>query len=240
MFHAGELDAHHHFGVADEAERMSDVVTTRLSIGVRQFIETQPFMFVGTAYGGQAGVTCDIVQSRRDANGGLLPVVRVIDTKTLRFVLPVYGERDGGRIDAGRCNGSGVGLLFVDFMRGIRYRINGRATLRTDLSDADAAPWPVGSAIVELAVAQAYGNCGTRVVRLRPRTVADSGLRASPAGGAHRLRRRGAYRTDGVRATRRSGMPAWRVRAAQRRITDFARVAPSSARDLHHRCGSGR
>lgn len=168
VFHAGELDAHHRFGVADEAERMSDVVTTRLSIGVRQFIETQPFMFVGTACGGQAGVTCDIVQSRRDANGDLLPVVRVIDTKTLRFVLPVYGENDGGRVDAARCNGSGVGLLFVDFMRGIRYRINGRATLRTDLSEADAAPWPAGSAIVELAVAQAYGNCGTRVVRLRP------------------------------------------------------------------------
>ncbi|AOL02574.1 MULTISPECIES: hypothetical protein [Burkholderia] len=168
VFHAGELDAHHRFGVADEAERMSDVVTTRLSIGVRQFIETQPFMFVGTACGGQAGVACDIVQSRRDANGDLLPVVRVIDTKTLRFVLPVYGARDGGRIDAARCNGSGVGLLFVDFMRGIRYRINGRATLRTDLSDADAAPWPAGSAIVELAIAQAYGNCGTRVARLRP------------------------------------------------------------------------
>jgi uncharacterized protein len=169
VFHAGELDAHHRFGVADEAERMSDVVTTRLSIGVRQFIEAQPFMFVGTVCGGQAGVTCDIVQSRHDASGNLLPVVRVIDTKTLRFALPAYGEGDGdgGRVDAARCTGSGVGLLFVDFMRGIRYRINGRATLRTELSDADAAPWPAGSAIVELAVTQAYGNCGTRVVRLR-------------------------------------------------------------------------
>lgn len=168
VFHAGELDAHRRFGVADEAERMSDVVTTRLSIGVRQFIETQPFMFAGTACGGQAGVTCDIVQSRRDANGDLLPVVRVIDTKTLRFALPVYDAGAGGRIDAVQCDGSGVGLLFVDFLRGIRYRINGRATLRTDLSEADAAPWSADSAIVELAVTQAYGNCGTRVVRLRP------------------------------------------------------------------------
>ncbi|KVC43711.1 hypothetical protein WS58_15375 [Burkholderia pseudomultivorans] len=164
VFHAGELDAHRRFGVADEAERMSEVVTTRLSIGVRQFIETQPFMFVGMAGGGPASVTCDIVQSRRDAGGELLPVVRVIDTKTLRFALPAHGDR----IEAARCDGSGVGLLFVDFMRGVRYRINGRATLRTDLSDADAAPWPAGSPIVELAVAQAYRNCGTRVVRLRP------------------------------------------------------------------------
>ncbi|WP_175999189.1 hypothetical protein [Burkholderia stabilis] len=166
VFHAGELDAHHRFGVADEAERMSDVVTTRLSIGVRQFVESQPFMFIGTACGSRAPVTCDIVQSLRDADGDLLPVVRVIDTKTLRFVLPAYG--DGGRIDAAACDGGGVGLLFVDFVRGIRYRINGRATLRADLPEADAAPWAVGTAIVELAVAQAYGNCGTRVVRLRP------------------------------------------------------------------------
>ncbi|AXF22135.1 hypothetical protein CUJ89_00755 [Burkholderia pyrrocinia] len=165
VFHAGELDAHHRFGVVDEAERMSNVVTTRLSIGVRQFVESQPFMFVGTACGSRAPVTCDIVQSLRDANGDLLPVVCVIDTKTLRFALPVHG--DGGRIDTAACDGSGVGLLFVDFVRGIRYRINGRATLRADLRKADAAPWPAGSAIVELAVAQAYGNCGTRVVRLK-------------------------------------------------------------------------
>ncbi|QRR08710.1 hypothetical protein FPJ27_20445 [Burkholderia sp. MS455] len=165
VFHAGELDAQHRFGVADEAERMSEAVTTRVSIGVRQFVETQPFMFVGTACGGRAPMTCDIVQSLRDANGDLLPVVRVIDTKTLRFVLPAPGD---GRIDATACNGSGVGLLFVDFVRGIRYRINGRATLRADLPEAEAAPWPTGSAIVELAVAQAYGNCGTRVVRLKP------------------------------------------------------------------------
>ncbi|CAB3758648.1 hypothetical protein GQ57_03255 [Burkholderia sp. MSh2] len=166
VFHPGELDAQHRFGVADEAEGMSDVVTTRVSIGVRQFVESQPFMFVGVAGGAHAPLTCDIVQSLRDANGELLPVVRVIDTKTLRFALPARG--DGGRIDAIACDGSGVGLLFVDFVRGIRYRINGRATLRADLRDADAAPWPAGSEIVELAVAQAYGNCGTRVVRLKP------------------------------------------------------------------------
>ncbi|RQZ32316.1 hypothetical protein DIE16_25555 [Burkholderia sp. Bp9090] len=167
VFHAGELDAHHRFGVADEAERMSDVVTTRLSIGVRQFVESQPFMFVGTTSGGPAPsrMTCDIVQGMRDANGDLWPVVRVIDTKTLRFALPAHG---GHRLDALACDGCGVGLLFIDFVRGIRYRINGRATLRTDLPEADAAPWPAGSPIVELAVAQAYGNCGTRVVRLRP------------------------------------------------------------------------
>ncbi|UEP27977.1 MULTISPECIES: hypothetical protein [unclassified Burkholderia] len=168
VFHAGELDAHHRFGVADEAERMSDVVTTRLSIGVRQFVESQPFMFVGTTRGGPARVTCDIVLGMRDANGDLWPVVRVIDTKTLRFALPTPG--DGDRIDALGCDGRGVGLLFIDFVRGIRYRINGRATLRADLPEADAAPWPAGSPIVELAVAQAYGNCGTRVVRLQPRT----------------------------------------------------------------------
>nr|WP_198432457.1 hypothetical protein [Burkholderia ubonensis] len=40
VFRDGELDAHRRFGVVDEAERMRDAVTTRLSIGVRHFIET--------------------------------------------------------------------------------------------------------------------------------------------------------------------------------------------------------
>ncbi|GBH25278.1 hypothetical protein [Burkholderia vietnamiensis] len=166
VFHAGELDAHQRFGVADDAERMSEVVTTRLSIGVRQFVETQPFMFVGATSDGAA--TCDIVQSQRDANGDLLPVVRVVDTKTLRFVLPLHD--DGNRIAMRADEAVGIGLLFIDFVRGIRYRINGRATLRTDLGGADAAPWAAGSPIVELAIQQAYGNCGTRVGRLRPGT----------------------------------------------------------------------
>ncbi|MBN3816600.1 hypothetical protein G3N57_08215, partial [Paraburkholderia sp. Se-20369] len=124
VFHDGELDAHRRFGVADEAERMRDVVTTRVSIGVRQFIETQPLMFVAVGGDGRVPVTCDIVQSLRDADGERLPVVRVVDTKTLRFALPCAAG-PARRIDAARCDGSGVGLLFVDFLRGIRYRING-------------------------------------------------------------------------------------------------------------------
>nr|WP_080438407.1 hypothetical protein [Burkholderia ubonensis] len=44
VFHDGELDAH----------RCFDVVPTRPSIGVRHFIETQPFMFVGAGCGGRA------------------------------------------------------------------------------------------------------------------------------------------------------------------------------------------
>ncbi len=47
VFHDGELDAHRRFGVVDEAERMRDVVPTRLGIGELHFFETQPFMFVG-------------------------------------------------------------------------------------------------------------------------------------------------------------------------------------------------
>ena len=210
VFHAGELDAQHRFGVADEAERMSDVVTTRLSMGVRQFIETQPFMFVGTACGGQAGVTCDIVQSRRDANGDLLPVVRVIDTKTLRFVLPVYGESDGGRIDAARCNGSGVGLLFVDFVRGIRYRING-ARRWTDLSEADAAPRPAArssswrSRRRTAIAARASCGCGPRTVASRPSRIAGRAARTGCAGAA-RAAPTGCVR-QGVRACRMASVP---------------------------------
>ncbi|WP_060060433.1 hypothetical protein [Burkholderia ubonensis] len=44
VFHDGERDAHRRFGV----------VPTRPSIGVRHFIERQPFMFVGAGCGGRA------------------------------------------------------------------------------------------------------------------------------------------------------------------------------------------
>ncbi|KVG83775.1 hypothetical protein WJ36_09075 [Burkholderia ubonensis] len=44
VFHDGERDAHRRF----------DVVPTRPSIGVRHFIETQPFTFVGAGCGARA------------------------------------------------------------------------------------------------------------------------------------------------------------------------------------------
>ncbi len=89
--------------------------------------------------------------------------------KTLCSALPRPARQgDGGRTGAAQCDGNGVGLLFVDFPRGIRYRINGPAVVRNAPGDGGATPWPAGCPIVELTIQRAYGNCDTRVVRPRP------------------------------------------------------------------------
>ncbi|KVU93298.1 hypothetical protein WK75_14460 [Burkholderia ubonensis] len=44
-----------------DGERLRDVVPTRPSIGVRHFIETQPFMFVGAGCGGRAAAPAGCV-----------------------------------------------------------------------------------------------------------------------------------------------------------------------------------
>lgn len=161
IFHAGELEAHHRFGVVDEALEMSDVVVDRLSLGVRRFIESQPFFFIGTASDGNNNVACDIVMRLKDSQGRALRLLKVNDSKTLVFALPpseTSGEFGGYLLDGG-----GVGLLFIDFQRRVRYRVNGRVR---PCSHDSSTEWPAACRIVEIAVLQAYGNCSARVVRL--------------------------------------------------------------------------
>lgn len=100
-------------------------------------------------------------------NGDLLLVVCVIDMKMLWFVLFVVYGGDGGWIDVVVCDGRGVGLLFVDFVCGLCYWINGCVMLCVDLLEVDVVLWVVGSVIVELVIVYVYGNCGMWVVWLK-------------------------------------------------------------------------
>lgn len=163
IFHVGEIEAHRRFDVVDEAEQISDSVVNRLSIGVRRFIEAQPFFFMATTDASRQP-RCNIVWRTQDATGGDLPLLKVIDSKTLMF--PVHSFDD--LVTPGQHVGlsSGIGLLFVDFARQARYRINGRAKLQPDVT-LHGMEWPAAGGVLEIAVEQAYANCGARVVERR-------------------------------------------------------------------------
>ncbi len=163
IFHAGELEAHRRFGVVDEAQATSDIVVNRLSLGIRRFIESLPFFFISSVDPTGTQMACGIVSRRKNAEGDPLPLLRAAESKTLLFALPpcADGDASGGHLH----EGGGVGLLFVDFQRGVRYRINGSTHL---LESDPAGEWPADWQVVELGIAQAYGNCNARVVRLMP------------------------------------------------------------------------
>ena len=113
----------------------------------REFIGRCAFFFLATA-DGEGAPDCSY-------KGGMPGFLRVVDDRTLAF--PNYDGngmfRSMGNI---RVNPQ-VGLLLIDFERGRRMRINGRATLHEEDSLLDE--YPGANLIVRVLAEQVFPNC---------------------------------------------------------------------------------
>ena len=59
-----------------------------------------------------------------------------------------------------------IGMLFMDFERQRRARVNGIAHVDA-LDEVARQIWPHAQAVIRVEVEQAYGNCAARIPRLR-------------------------------------------------------------------------
>lgn len=162
IFHAGERAAHARFGVQAQAREMQGTVASHLSAGNARFMASQPFFFASVREPDGAVFT-QMLACVATAQG-TYPLVAFGDAQTFYFLL---GEAAGARLWQAVAQGNGkAGMVFVDFARRARLRVNG--TLR--LAAPDALPGfacPVGHRLVEARVEQAYANCQARIVRLK-------------------------------------------------------------------------
>ena len=129
-------------------------VTTTIGDDDRSFIERQDMLFLATV--DPAG------RPQCSYKGGAPGFVRVLDPATLAF--PVY-DGNGMFLSVGNLDATAaVGLLFVDFARPSRLRVNGRASVAVD--DPLQETWPGARAVVRVAVEQVFPNCPRYVHRL--------------------------------------------------------------------------
>lgn len=112
-----------------------------------EFIEAQNMFFLATV-DDQGRANCSY-------KGGSKGLVKVLDEKTLAF--PIY-DGNGMFMSAGNVLVNGeVGLLFIDFERQARVRVNGVASI--DLSDPLLSYWPEAALVVRVAVRETFPNC---------------------------------------------------------------------------------
>ncbi|MDO5657784.1 MAG: pyridoxamine 5'-phosphate oxidase family protein [Paracoccus sp. (in: a-proteobacteria)] len=143
-------------------DSLAAMMRPELSPAMARFIAAQPFFFIATA---DAGGACDASFRGRDYDAsGPLPALIVNDPRHIIF--PDF-EGNGLYNSLGnlRVNPQ-IGMLFIDFERQRRVRVNGTAGLRRP-TPLDATIWPAAQAVIEVTVAQAYGNCSARIPRLR-------------------------------------------------------------------------
>ncbi len=148
MYHDGARRLQDRFDTRRIADRLEQVtVHTTFTAEDRAFIEQCPMFFLATAD----------ADGRPDCSykGGEPGFVRVADELTLAF--PNYDGNGMYRSLGNVLVNPQVGMLFIDFERGKRMRVNGRARLIED--DPLLSEYPGAQLIVRVLAERIFPNC---------------------------------------------------------------------------------
>ena len=148
IFHEGERDIQERFDSTWLADKIASVTFhTEFTSNDREFLSRMDMFFLATC--DAAG---DLDCSYKGGDPGF---VRVIDDTTLAF--PSY-DGNGMFMSLGNIQQHPrVGMLFVDFEKQARMRVNGRATVEFD--GPLLAEFPGAEAIVRVTPDQIFVNC---------------------------------------------------------------------------------
>jgi len=147
-FHDGSRSLQDRFDTRALADRIDTLlVSDTISDGDRAFIQDRDMFFLATA-DADGRPTCSY-------KGGEPGFVRVLDAHTLAF--PNY-DGNGMYLSTGNVLvNPAVGMLFIDFERGHRMRLEGTATIDPD--DPLRAQYPEAQFVVRVTTRAVYPNC---------------------------------------------------------------------------------
>lgn len=148
MYHSGSRRLQDRFDTRRLADRIDErLVHDTIDESDRAFIEQRDMFFLATA-DAEGRPQCSY-------KGGDPGFVRVIDDRTIAF--PVY-DGNGMYLSFGNTLvNPQVGLLFIDFERRTRLRLNGVASIDED--DPLRAAWPEAQLVVRVRATEVFPNC---------------------------------------------------------------------------------
>ncbi|EGW20298.1 pyridoxamine 5'-phosphate oxidase family protein [Methylobacter tundripaludum] len=148
FFHEGSRQLQDRFDTRPMADRLVDaIVSGQISPEDKAFIEEQNMFFFATV-DREGRPNCSY-------KGGSVGLVKVIDEQTLAF--PLY-DGSGMYLSAGNVLvNEHVSLLFVDFQRQARLRLNGSAFIQDD--DPLQNHWPEAELVLRVKVREMFPNC---------------------------------------------------------------------------------
>ena len=148
FFHEGSRQLQNQFETQPMADRLAETIISRqISPEDQAFIEEQNMFFLATV--DQEG------RPNCSYKGGSVGLVKVIDEYTVAF--PVY-DGNGMYMSAGNVMvNPAVGLLFIDFQRQARLRLNGDAFIQEN--DPLLAHWPEAQMVVRVTLREMFPNC---------------------------------------------------------------------------------
>jgi len=148
FFHEGSRQLQDRFETRALADREVDVIISdKISPEDQAFIEAQNMFFLATV-DREGRPNCSY-------KGGSVGLVKVIDDVTLAF--PIY-DGNGMYLSAGNVLvNPHVSLLFIDFQRQARVRVNGSAFIQDD--DPLMAHWTEAQMVLRVTLREMFPNC---------------------------------------------------------------------------------
>lgn len=148
FFHKGSRQLQNQFETQPMADRLAEtIISHQISPEDQAFIEAQNMFFLATV--DQEG------RPNCSYKGGSVGLVKVIDEYTVAF--PVY-DGNGMYLSAGNVMvNPPVGLLFIDFQRQARLRLNGDAFIQEN--DPLLAHWPEAEMVLRVKLREMFPNC---------------------------------------------------------------------------------
>jgi predicted pyridoxine 5'-phosphate oxidase superfamily flavin-nucleotide-binding protein len=148
FYHPGSRALQDRFDTRRLADRLEErLVAASIGPEDRAFIEARDMFFLATA-DAQGQPSCSY-------KGGSPGFVRVVDPRTIAF--PNY-DGNGMFLSMGNLGQNRrVGMLFIDFVRPKRLRIEGQASAHFD--DPLLAGYPEAQFVVRVAVTRVFPNC---------------------------------------------------------------------------------
>ena len=170
ILHDGELEAQRRFCGGRTAENdaqlaaMVQMIQDHIRPSWIEFLESQPFFFLASA--NQYGA-CDCSFRGREYTiaGTPTPLLKVLNPKIVVF--PDYSGNNLYNSLGNILVNPHVGMLFVDFQKQSRARVNGSAEIVED-PNAYSHIWPRALRYVRVTVEQAYPNCKARIPIMMP------------------------------------------------------------------------
>jgi predicted pyridoxine 5'-phosphate oxidase superfamily flavin-nucleotide-binding protein len=148
MFHDGSRALQDRFDTRRVADRIDELlVKDTISESDREFIDRADMFFLATAD--------ELGHPNCSYKGGDPGFVHVLDEQTIAF--PNY-DGNGMYLSMGNITlNPNVGLLFIDFEKGHRLRLNGTAVI--DSSEDILAGWPEAQFVIRVRTTEVFPNC---------------------------------------------------------------------------------
>jgi predicted pyridoxine 5'-phosphate oxidase superfamily flavin-nucleotide-binding protein len=156
MYHDESRRLQDHFDTRRLADRLAEKLSrTAFTDEDSAFIASQAMFFFATA-DADGWPECSY-------KGGVPGFVRVLDAQTLAF--PSYDGNGMFRSLGNVMTNPRVGLLFIDFERPRRLRVQGQATLSVDAEEL--ASWPGAQCVVRVRAERIFPNCPRYIHRMQ-------------------------------------------------------------------------